>query len=436
MMKGKQTATLLILSLGLVLGIVPGCGGTFQVNSVESALEEGNYEGALTKIEEALQEDSADTDALLLRARVLRTMADSTMRPDQYKNLHSRAREAEEQALSFDAKLQKDVRAKRTQVFAQEMERGKLAYNRANKRGDQPRYRQAASHYGAAGATQPDSARPVLNEAFSRLRIGQRENVIPVLEQYVERADMASSRAYKILGQLYLDYGQSQEAIDLLDQGVRTHPTIQKLQSLRLNAYNKAGEGDEALTAYRKEVEREPENALYRYNYGALLLKAERYADAIEQLKRAVDIEPTHVESQYNLGAAYMNAALIRDDSIAALERRKKALRSPSVDTLASDTLASDTLAADTTVAGTPTLDNATSDTTELDQRIQILVQRREELFREAISPLERVRKMDDTPSTIRQDACRALMVAYVQTNRPRRAAQVEECTGFSEARR
>jgi hypothetical protein len=131
-----------------------------------------------------------------------------------------------------------------------------------------------------------------------------------------------------------------------------------------------------------------------------------------------------------------MNAALIRDDSIAALEKRKKALRSPSVDTLASDTLASDTLATDTTVAGTPTLDNATSDTTELDQRIQILVQRREELFREAISPLERVRKMDDTPSTIRQDACRALMVAYVQTNRPRRAAQVEECTGFSEARR
>lgn len=417
MMTGKQTATLLILSAGLLLGLVAGCGGSSpQVNTAETALTEGNYQEALSKIEEALEEDSADTGAFRLRARVLRRMADSTTPPDEYKDLHSRAWEAEEQALSFDADLRKDVEAKRTHVFDQEMDRGKLAYNRANKRGDQALYRRAASHFGAAGATRPDSARPVLNEAYSRLRIGQRKEAIPVLEQYVERADTASTKAYKILGQLYLDNDQTSKAIDLLDQGVRMHPSNENLQSLRLNAYNRAGKANEALKAYRTEVERAPENALYRYNYGALLLKAERYTEAIAQLKRAIEIKPTHVGSQYNLGAAYVNAALVRDDSISVLEKRKAALGSAASDTLSSDT--------------------AVSDPTKLEEQIQALVQKRRNYFKEAIPPLERVRQMDDASSSLRQDACRALMVAYVQTNRPGRAAQVEECTGLSKASR
>jgi Tfp pilus assembly protein PilF len=195
---------------------------------------------------------------------------------------------------------------------------------------------------------------------------------------------------------LYLGQ-KNRRAADLLDRATRSYPADQELQALRLNAYNRAGEADRALDAYRKQIKDHPESAAYRYNYGALLLEAERYADAIVQLDSAVALRPSHVGSQYNLGAAYVNAALARDDSIAALEAQAPA---------------------------------APADTTA--RRIDRLARKRTHLLRKAIPPLERARKMSAAEGRLRQDACRALMVAYVQTGRPNRAAQVESCTGLT----
>ena len=399
MMTRKQTATLWVVATSLVLFVVAGCGSTSPgVKNAQSALKQKDYERALTNVESAIETDSTDTKAYLLRAKILREMADSTMAPDEYTDLHQRAREAEEQALSVDGDLRETVRSRRAEVYEQEWTRGTLAYNRADKNRREDLYRQAVSFFGAAGIAQADSARPLLNEAFARLRLGERKKVIPVLKTYVERAESPKKKAYKVLGQLYMEHDNS-AAVDLLDQATRDHPDDQELQALRLNAYNQAGAVDQALNAYREQIERQPTNATYRYNYGALLLEAERYAGAIAQLDSAVALRPSHVGSQYNLGAAYVNAALARDDSIAALEAGE---------------------------------DVASSDTTSRQERIDALAQRRKHYFQKAIPPLERARKMSTAGTTLRQDACRALMVAYVQTGRPNRAAQVESCTGFT----
>lgn len=406
MMIGKQTVTWGLIGLGLVgMVLFSGCsGGNPNVGKAKSAVKQGDYQSALTSIEAALQKDSTDTDAYLLRARVLRQMADSTMPPDEYKDLHRRARKAEEQALGIDPDLRSGVMDVRKRVYEREAGLGKLAYNRANKTETQELYRRAVSYYGAAGIALADSARPVLNEAFARLRLGQRKAVVPVLEEYVERTDTVSRTAYKILGQLYVSTDQSNRAVELLEEATLRHPSDRALQALRLNAYNRAGAADEALEAYRKQIDQRPENPTYRYNYGALLLEAERYDDAIQQLRKAVALRSEHVGSQYNLGAAYVNAALAQDDSIAALEKGA--------------------------------LNGMEADTTSRDQQIDAFVQKRDSLFSAAVPPLERARKMGDASSTVRRDACRALLVAYVQTDRPNKAAQVEECTEFSQASR
>lgn len=383
----------------LILMVAMGCGSSSPgVKKARTALEQQDYERALTNVETALEEDSTDTEAYLLRATILRERADSTMPPDEYTDLHQRAWEAEEEALSVDRDLRGTVQSRRAEVYDQEWTRGTLAYNRANKNRREELYRQAVSFFGAAGIAQADSARPLLNEAFARLRLGERSAVIPVLETYVERAETPKKKGYKVLGKLYMER-DNRTAVDLLDQATRDHPNDQELQALRLNAYNRAGVVDQALEAYREQIERQPTNAAYRYNYGALLLEAERYTGAIAQLDSAVALRPSHVGSQYNLGAAYVNAALARDDSIAALEAGQAATR---------------------------------SDTTSREERIDALAKKREHFFQQAIPPLERARKMSTAGSTLRQDACRALMVAYVQTGRPNRAAQVESCTGFT----
>jgi Tfp pilus assembly protein PilF len=397
MMDPKRTAPLwTVLAVFAVLAAA-GCGSSSPgVKNARTALAENDYDGALSGVERALEQDSTDTEAYLLKANILRERADTSLAPDEYTSLHRRAWEAEERALEFDADLQASVQRRRSQVYEREWERGTLAYNQANKSERPALYRRAIAAFGAAGIAQADSARPLLNEAFARLQVDEKEDVIPVLEAYVERAAPPSPTAYKLLGQLYLGQ-KNRRAADLLDRATRSYPADQELQALRLNAYNRAGEADRALDAYRKQIKDHPESAAYRYNYGALLLEAERYADAIVQLDSAVALRPSHVGSQYNLGAAYVNAALARDDSIAALEAQAPA---------------------------------APADTTA--RRIDRLARKRTHLLRKAIPPLERARKMSAAEGRLRQDACRALMVAYVQTGRPNRAAQVESCTGLT----
>ena len=403
-----------ILAWGLVLALLSGCASQSpEMGAAETALEDGNYEAAVARADEAIDRDSSNTEAYLFKARVLRQRADSTMPPDDYIDLYRRAADAEGRALArSQAAVESDVRAERQRIYDRELGRGESAYNRGGKYDDEASFRRAIGFFGAAAVTQPDSARPALNEAFSRLKVGQTREAIPALERYVERADTAQKRAYKMLGELYVSTQQYEAATDVLDRGTTLYPDDQSLQALRLNAYNRSGDVDQALSVYREQVERAPERARLRYNYGALLLQAGRYSEAIEHLATATELRPDDARGQYNLGAAYLNAALMRADSIAAADGEE-----------AGD--------------GVPNGASISSDERER------LDQRRTELFKKAIPPLERARALTEEPyteieneTTIRQDACRALLVAYVQTSRPDRASQVQDCTGLARSGR
>jgi acetylornithine deacetylase/succinyl-diaminopimelate desuccinylase-like protein len=81
--------------------------------------------------------------------------------------------------------------------------------------------------------------------------------------------------------------------------------------------------------------------------------------------------------------------------------------------------------------------------TVTVDERIDRLVQKRQNFLESAIPPLERARKLAEDPylqldgkQQLREDACRALLVAYVQTQRSNKAAQVEGCTGLASSAR
>lgn len=406
----QRGPVLLLLVVGLTGALLVGCSSSGSETRVteEPEMAEEELSAGLQGVKQALAEDSTDTDAYLRKAQLLRVKADSTMEAARYVTLHRRAWEAESTAVAIDSDVRDDVQEQRENVYTLEMRRGEDAYNRGSKDEDEASFELAVGYFGAAGTTLRDSARSVLNEAYARLRLEQEKEAIPPLEEYMRRADTtAEAKPYRILGQLYVSTRQYESATTLLDRATVQHPGDDQLQALRLNAYNRAGDVDEALAVYREQIERKPKRAAYRYNYGALLLRARRYGPAIEQLHQAIELQPDNAEGQYNLGAAYLNAALARDDSIATLKKR------PSAQT-------------DTTLS--------------VDEQVDRLAGRRDSLFEQSIPPLERAREIVEQDrilrrpedDDIRRDACRALLVAYVQTDRPGRAAQVEDCTDFA----
>lgn len=370
-------------------------------------------------------------------------------------------------------------------------------------------YRQAAAHFGAASATYPDSASVILNEAYARLNMAQSKQAgnmagaIPVMERYIETAEQPQKNAYDILSALYLQEGQTQEAIDLMEtarqdlsqrptyfqvggsQGLKYSGTVEangssqsvsgttpgrvpldnasgtvrgtfskaqekgqlrvqlfyqgtavqdtlvsagsatlatdlsqeaplaQIEGRLLNAYNQAGQTEKAMAEYREQIEENPENVTYRYNYGSMLLQAGRLGEAVEQLQEAVDLEPGNVKAQYNLGAAYSNQAREVQDSIQTLNDSLRSISQQAVDENREPTAEEEQMV------------------NELDKQIQTLEERKQKIFRQAIPPLERARQMADTDGSFRQDACAALVTAYVQIEQVQKAQQYEECAGM-----
>jgi len=191
----------------------------------------------------------------------------------------------------------------------------------------------------------------------------------------------------------------SSEAVEISTDLTGMTP-LAELRNQRLNALNKTGQTERVMQAYKEQIKRNPEDATYRYNYGSLLLNSDRYDEAAEQLEKAAELDPDDPKKQYNLGAAYLNRGV-------ALQERLVSMRDS-------------------------VLKKDRNPTSEEREKIKKLNQQRRTLFKNAIPPLERARQLSGATGEYRQDACSALLQAYVQTEQTKKAKEVEKCAGKS----
>ncbi len=394
---------------GLMLAVTSGCaGGNPNISAAESNLEEQNYEQALQNVEEALQQDSANAQAYLLKGRILFQQAGQVEDPQRHRELVQQAVEAWNRAIEVNPEVRGQVQTRELFAFQREFQRGADAFNAA--RADTANvpqaelYERAAAYFGSAAVIAPDSARASRFQAYAYVNAGTPEAAIEPLQDLVE-IGAADTTDYTLLGQLYLQSGQAEQAVEVLEAGDEAYPGSAEIQSLLLNAYAQAGMMDRAQERYAQLVEEEPNNKIYRYNYGSLLLEAERYDEAIEQLSAAVELDPSYANAQYNLGAAYTNKAV-------DLSERLRALR---------DSLAENRAQL------------SQEEVASLNAEIEELTSQRQELFAQAIPPLERARELAQSGQTNvnASQICRALFTAYVQTGQQEEARAVQECAGM-----
>ena len=69
-------------------------------------------------------------------------------------------------------------------------------------------------------------------------------------------------------------------------------------------SYNKIGDDKEAREALEKAAKLEPENSLYQTELGALLIEFAKYDDAVRALKKAVKLDETNLTAQELLETA------------------------------------------------------------------------------------------------------------------------------------
>ena len=399
-MKRTRTAVLLACILGAFLWMAPGCSSDPNVEGAKLDLRNQDYDRALENIAEALERDPANAEAHELKGQVLQAQSAEVSDPDQYVGMVHDMIMAYDAALAADPGLESSVSRSMTMAYADAFRKGIQAFNRGGENADE--FGEAAQYFGLASEIMPDSSGPYVNQAFAFLNAGMEEDAVVPLEMAIEKGD-TQKNTLLFLGDIYSRQGDQDKALGVFGQAAELYPEDADIQSQLLNLYVQTGQAEQAMAEYEAAVVQDPNNETLLYNYGSLLLEAEKFDEAIHYLGRAAAAGPDYANAHFNLGAAYINKAVVLNDQISAMD---DALREERAD-----------------------LEDDEIDAREAE--MDVLAEERRGLFEEALVPLTHAREIIDANGEDSTAICQALYTAYVQTNQMDMVESVAECAGY-----
>ena len=391
-----------VILLALIVGV--GCIAlpvTAQVRKAEKALKKQQYEEALSFADQALAKKPEDAKAFEVKGRIYQGMA-SMADGDDYTAYLGQMKEAFAQAASLNPKLAEKIQNQITLAYLGEFQNGIDAFNAAQTASDDAGYVKSAKYFEGSTIIEPDSTGPYVNWAFAMIGAGKEVDAIEPFQRAIEQGK-PDAEVYSYLARIYLTNERADDAVPLLEDATKHFPDNVELQDMQLNAYSMAGQMERAIEVYGKTVEDNPDNKIYRYNYGSLLLQADKHDEAIAQLKEAVRIDDVYIDAQYNLGAAYVNKAVLVNTRINEIDDDLRANKS--------------SLSAE----------EVSAKETEMDK----LGEERRELFELAVSPLEKAKTLGEADGREVQAICQVLFQSYVQTGETEKAETIQECAGY-----
>ncbi len=395
---------LCLLSSVLLVGILllgAGCGGDPNVEGAKLALtlEDVDYDDYLQKLDESIAADPTNAEAFLVKGKLLQKQAGEIRDADQHIALVNRMVEAYNGVLELDPG-NAEATQKLREAYVGEFQLGIQAFNRG--REDEAAYNEAVKFFQSTSVIQPDSSGPYVNQAYALINAGRQDDAVGPFEMAIEKGENEAD-TYLLLSNIYQTQEKLDKSIALLEKSRDMFPEREDIQSQLLNAYIADGQMDRAMQDYAAAVEREPDNKLYRYNFGTLLLEAEKYDESAEQFAAAIDIDPDYGVAHYNLGASYVNKAVVINEEITVIDDELRANRSD----LSSDQIK------------------------EAEGKLDMLVEERKSYFQKAIEPLEQARTLFEAAGDDASGVCTALFQSYVQTGEDSKAESAAACAGI-----
>ncbi|GMQ80939.1 MAG: hypothetical protein BMS9Abin05_0368 [Rhodothermia bacterium] len=399
----KRLPIIAVLVSFIFLVAADGCSSDPNVEGAKLNLRNKNYDRALENLDIALSNNPSNVEAYQLKGEVLSEKALATPDVTEHTNLIVEMLDVYERTLELDPTLSDEITLALRIAYQNEFQRGTQAFNRG--KNQESEYNTSVTYFQTASLIQPDSAGAYVNQAYSLMNGNRSNEAMGPFEMAIEKGDTELD-TYRFLASLYQANDRYVDSVDLLEEASEMYPDDVDLQTELLNAFQLAGQIDRAMEMYAGAVERDPDNKLFRYNYGSLLVQVERYDDAIEQLMAALAIDPDYANAHYNLGASYINQAVAVNERVTELDDQLRANRG---------SMSSEEIAA-------------------MDNEINALADRRRELFGQAVSPLEKAKALFEASGDDPSDVCVALFQSYVQTDQTEAATAISECAGFDDS--
>ncbi len=157
--------------------------------------------------------------------------------------------------------------------------------------------------------TEPLDTGLVFNTGFVAGLAGNHEESIT----YLNRAkDMGYGEGslYVLIKEAYVEFGDSVRAEQILQEGFEKFPDDNVLLVEMVNFYIHANKSDEALNYLKLAKEQEPNNPSFHYAEGALYDEMGETEQALEAYGRAMELDPEYFDPAYNSGVLYYNRAV------------------------------------------------------------------------------------------------------------------------------
>lgn len=315
-MKNSKLFILGMLFIGIMfLGFQ--CAST-ELTSAKLYIQQKNWDKALETLQSEVSKNPQSDEGYYLMGTV-----------------YSELEKTDEMIASFDkslaisTKFEKSINEYRTFQWANNFNRGVSLFQRGSKTTDKDSstmyYNMAIDAYQKAIILEPDSGETYRNLAFAYLTTGKAEESVEPLKKLIELEQ--AEEGYQYLGEVYYSLGANlmsdyqntkvvadsvkameylENSITTLNEGLQKFPANTEMQVAITGSYIAANKIDVAMSAAEKLVEKDPLNKTYRYNYGVLLLNAEKYSEAEVQLLEAIKIDAEYENAIYNLGVTYV----------------------------------------------------------------------------------------------------------------------------------
>ncbi|MBK7105884.1 MAG: tetratricopeptide repeat protein [Ignavibacteriae bacterium] len=316
----KRTVSIILL-FSMVLGFSAFQCSSTELTSAKLYIQQNNYDKAMESLEKEVQKNPKSDEGFYLLGFI---NGEKGNVPKMLENF--------DQSLKISNKFEKNIIESKKYHWADNFNKGVQLFNKGAKAGDTDSakiiFDQSIEKFNNAIACEPDSADTYLNLAYAHLNKGDRDAAIVSFKKIVDLTNSAES--YAQLGEIYLQKGVEikeagdkekgmdyfNQAIGVLEKGRKEHPANGDILLLLSNSYIAAEKLDVAKDAFKAGVEQEPENKIYRYNYGSLLLNANEYPEAEVQLKKAIELDANYENALYNLAVTYVKwGATIREDA-------------------------------------------------------------------------------------------------------------------------
>ncbi|RMF65528.1 MAG: tetratricopeptide repeat protein, partial [Calditrichaeota bacterium] len=217
----------------------------------------------------------------------------------------------------FHAKHGTDLimRAVWTQAFNGAVKRFNDALNAPDEETKNKMFEEAAKGFQNAITIEPDSVMAYRNMAAALMNIGKYEESIAPLKAAMEH-NPKDPEIRTLLAQLYMVTEKDSLAFPLLEQLWNEGHRSSEVADFLSRIYLKKGQTEDAKRIYEEALKADPNNFSFRYNYGTILLQADAYDEAIEQLSKAYELDSSSADINYNLGAAYLNRGVKKREAL------------------------------------------------------------------------------------------------------------------------